>query len=100
VDCWQRRRNSHGDDAKNNPAKRDPSDKSIITPLNSNEAVQYLLANNFCNPHQLVKDERKIKVRTDFFRKLLDQTNVYLVNTTASPHETHDEIRKVLSLKK
>jgi hypothetical protein len=79
--------------------KRDPADKNIVTPLNSEEGVQYLLAHNFCNPHQLVKDNRKITLRTNFFRKLFEQTEVYLVNTTATPHETQDEIRKVLGIK-
>ena len=80
--------------------KRDSSDNNIVTALNANEAGQYLLAQNFCNPHQLVRDNRKIEVRTNFFRRLFEQTDVYLVNTTASPHETQDEIRKVISLKK
>jgi hypothetical protein len=80
--------------------KRDPSDKNIVTELNVGDAIEYLVAHNFCNPHQLVKDKRKIDVRTKFFRKLFQQTDVYLVNTTASPHETQDEIRKVLSLKR
>ena len=80
--------------------KRDPSDKNIVTELNSEGAIEYLLANNFCNPHQLVKEKRKIEVRTKFFRKLLEQTDVYLVNTTATPHETQGEIRKVLSMKR
>jgi hypothetical protein len=79
--------------------KRDPADKNIVTPLNSEEGVQYLLAHNFCNPHQLVKDNRKITLRTNFFRKLFEQTEVYLVNTTATPHETQDEIRKILGIK-
>jgi hypothetical protein len=80
--------------------KRDPSDKNIVTPLNVNDALEYLLAHNFCNPHQLVKDNRKTVVRTNFFRNLFEKTDVYLVNTTASPRETQDEIRKVLSMKK
>jgi hypothetical protein len=80
--------------------KRDPSDKNIVTTLNVEEALQYMLAHNFCNPHQLVKDNRKIAVRTNFFRRLFEQTDTYLVNTTGSPHETQDEIRAVLSLKK
>jgi hypothetical protein len=79
--------------------KRDAADKKIITPLNAEEGVQYLLAHNFCNPHQLVKDNRKIAVRTNFFRKLFEQTEVYLVNTTATPQETQDEIRKILGIK-
>ncbi len=80
--------------------KRDPSDKNIVTELETDDAVEYLLAHNFCNPHQLVKDKRKIELRTKFFQRLFEQTDVYLVNTTASPHETQDEIRKVLSIKR
>ena len=76
--------------------KRDPTDKSIVTTLTADEGVEYLLAHNFCNPHQLVKDQRKIELRTNFFRKLFKQTDVHLVNTTASPHETQEEIRKLL----
>jgi hypothetical protein len=70
--------------------KRDSSDKNIVIPMNVEQALQYLLEHNFCNPHQLVKDNRKIEVRTNFFRNLFQQTDVYLVNTTASPHETQD----------
>ena len=80
--------------------KRDPSDKNIVTELNVDDAVEYLVSHNFCNPHQLVKDKRKIELRTKFFRRLLEQTDVYLVNTIASPHETQDEIKKILHLKR
>jgi hypothetical protein len=80
--------------------KRDPTDKNIVTPLNSNEALQYFLEHNFCNPHQLVKDERKTEIRKNFFRRFFEQTDVYLVNTTGTPQATQDEIRHVLSLKK
>ncbi len=80
--------------------KRDPADNNIVAALKTEEATQYLLKNNFCNPHLLVKDSRKIDVRTSFFRRLFEQTDIYLVNTTASPHETQNEIRTVLSLKK
>jgi hypothetical protein len=80
--------------------KRDPSDKNIVTELNVDDAVEYLVSHNFCNPHQLVKDKRKIELRTKFFRRLFEQTDVYLVNTTATPHETQDEIKKILCLKR
>jgi hypothetical protein len=80
--------------------KRDPSDKNIVTELNVDDAVEYLVVHNFCNPHQLVMDKRKIELRTKFFQRLFEQTDVYLVNTTASPHETQDEIKKVLYLKR
>lgn len=80
--------------------KRDPSDKNIVTPLNVYEAVKYLTEHNFCNPHQLVKDTRKITLRTNFFQRFLEQTDNYLVNTTGTPQETQNEIRKVISTKK
>jgi hypothetical protein len=76
--------------------KRDPSDKNIVTPLTEEQGIQYLLAHNFCNPHQLVRDERKTALRTNFFSRLFAQTDVYLVNTTATPQQTQAEIRRLL----
>ncbi len=80
--------------------KRDPQDSNIVTHLNSEEALNYMADNNFCNPHQLVRDERKIELRKDFFRKLFEQTDVYLVNTTETPQATQEKIRSVLYLRK
>jgi hypothetical protein len=59
------------------------------------KAVQYLLSHNFCSPHQLLKDKRKIAARTNFFRRLFEQTEIHHVNTTATPQETQEEIKKV-----
>ncbi len=80
--------------------KRDPSDVNIVTPLSVDEAIQFLSSHNFCNPHQLVIDNRKIALRTNFFRRLFEHADVYLVNTTGTPLETQDEIRALLDLKK
>jgi hypothetical protein len=80
--------------------KRDPSDKRIVIPLNVKEALTYLTNHDFCNPHQLIRDKRKLELRTDFFQKIFERCNVYLVNTTGTPQETQTEIRKLLTLKK
>jgi hypothetical protein len=80
--------------------KREPEDKNIVTPMNSGEALQHVVARDFCNPHQLVRDQRKFELRKDFFRRYFDQTEIYLVNTTGTPPETQAEIRKIISLKK
>lgn len=80
--------------------KRDPNDINIITPLTTDAAVQYLLENNFCNPHQLVNDDRKTELRTKFFQSYFRHCDVYLVNTTGTPIDTQNEIRALLSLKK
>ncbi len=79
--------------------KRDTEDKNIVTPLSPEEALAYLLANDFCNPHQLVRDNRKIDLRKDFFKRYFAQTDVYLVNTTGTPQSTQKAIREVLGVK-
>ena len=76
--------------------KRDPADKKIVTELTVNEALKYLIANDFCNPHQLVKDKRKLELRKNFFREYLKQTNVHLINTTGTPRETQQKIREII----
>jgi len=76
--------------------KRDREDPTISTKLSTEEALDYLLANDFCNPHQLVRDERKLRLRKDFFRRLFEATEVYLVNTVKPPIETHREILKAI----
>ncbi len=79
--------------------KRDPEDKNIVTPLNPDEALGYLMANDFCNPHQLVRDNRKIELRKDFFKRYFDETEVFLVNTTGTPQSTQKAIREILGVK-
>ena len=76
--------------------KRDPQDDVIARPLSAEEGLQYLLERDFCNPHQLVRDERKKRIRSEFFRKMLEQTRVHLVNTTSTPEVTQDIIRRLL----
>jgi len=77
--------------------KRDAEDKDIVTELAPKEALDYLLNKDFCNPHQLVRDERKLQIRSDFFRHLLEQTHVHLVNTVSTPEETQSIIRRLVN---
>ncbi len=78
--------------------KRDPADKQIAARMTTDGALAYMLKHDFCNPHQLVRDERKIDLRKDFFRGYFSQTEVYLVNTTGTPQETQAEIRRILGV--
>jgi hypothetical protein len=80
--------------------KRDPEDKKSVRDLTDEEALEYLLINNFCNPHQLVTDKRKEKLRKKFFKEYLQQTDVYMVNTVSPPAETQSKIRKIINEKK
>jgi len=76
--------------------KRDRDDSRVIRKLSPEEALDYLLVNDFCNPHQLVKDQRKLQLRKDFFKRLFKLTEVYLVNTVEPPQETNRQIVNII----
>ena len=80
--------------------KRETQDPTIVANLGTDEALQYMVTHDFCNPHQLVRDSRKIELRKDFFRRYFKQADVYLVNTIGTPQATQTEIRAILSVKK
>jgi hypothetical protein len=75
--------------------KRDKDDLTVSRQLDIEESMAYLEANNFCNPHQLVRDERKLTMRRSFFREFLGQCEVHMVNTTGEPLEVQEVIRRI-----
>lgn len=75
--------------------KRDYSSEDIVVELDKNESVDYMIKNNYCNPHLLVRDERKEKLRQDFLKKYFSITENYLVNTILEPTETQKRIREI-----
>jgi hypothetical protein len=80
--------------------KRDAQDTTIVKHCTIDEALGFMIEKNFCNPHQLVRDERKMELRKNFFRRFFEQTDVYIVNTTGTPQSTQEEIRRLVSEKK
>jgi hypothetical protein len=74
--------------------KRDKNDTKVIVEMTPEEALDHLEANDFCNPHQLVRNKRKIGLRKRFFRRLLEKCSIHMVNTVLSPEETQAAIRK------
>lgn len=77
--------------------KRDRDDSTVIKKLDPEDALDYLVENDFCNPHQLVRDERKMSLRRDFFRRLFEVTDIYLANTVKPPQETQSHILKAVT---
>jgi hypothetical protein len=76
--------------------KRDSSDWREVYQVSPEEGLDYLIANDFCNPHQLVKDRRKMNLRKKFFKSFLERSEVYVVNTVPPPAETHENILRLL----
>ena len=64
--------------------------------LDPDEALKFMLENDFCNPHQLIKDERKLYLRSDFFYELFQRVDVYLLNTVETPQESLDRIKNLI----
>lgn len=77
--------------------KRDRSDDRIVRAMDAEEALEYLKANDFCNPHQLVRDERRMAWRESMFRRYLGSCRVFMVNTTCPAVETQERIRSILT---
>ncbi len=78
--------------------KRDPGDKETMRRLDPEMAIGILERNEYFNPHLLIKDDLKHKVRNNFFRALLSRTDVYEVNTTGTPDESQRMIREIAKL--
>jgi hypothetical protein len=67
-----------------------------IRKLDAQEALDFMLEKDFCNPHQLVRDERKLNIRKGFFQELFIDLDVYLLNTVETPEESLERIKHLL----
>ncbi len=76
--------------------KRDASEPAGVVPMDPEDALEYLRSNDYCNPHQLLRDERRMRDREAFFRRYLSECETFMVNTTGTAEETQASIREVL----
>lgn len=76
--------------------KRDPSDSTIIRKMEADEMIEYLKLHDFCNPHLLVRDDRKLKIRLKFLNKLFKKATPYIVNTIDTSKKTIDAMLNIL----
>jgi len=75
--------------------RRDPKEK-IVETLEPNDAWEYLKLNDLCNPHQMIRNDRKMMTRERFFKKFFGNSSVSLINTTGTPDETQNVIRNIV----
>src|SRR4030065_1206768 len=74
--------------------KRDPEDPTMVRKLLPEEATRYVETVDFCNPHMLVKDERKMELRKQFFKEFFVPFEIYVVNTTVPVLDAHKAIKE------
>ena len=61
--------------------------------LDVEDAVNFMVDKDFCNPHQLVRNNRKFNLRKNFFREIFSKLDVYLLNTIETPDESLNRIK-------
>jgi len=71
--------------------------KDPFRKLDVNEALNYMEENDFCNPHQLIRNERKYDLRMNFFKDIFSKMDVYILNTIESPQESLNRIMGIIS---
>jgi hypothetical protein len=76
--------------------KRDQSQSETVRQMEAGQALAVLEGNDYFNPHLLVKNEFKRRLRSRFFGKLLASTRVFEVNTKGTPEESQMAIGKLL----
>ncbi len=69
--------------------------KLPLRKLNRNEAMDFMVKNDFCNPHQLIRSKAKIEQRKKFFHELFGKVPVYLLNTIETPEESLNKLRSL-----
>ena len=78
--------------------KRDPEDPEVVRRVMPEEALEWLVDRDFCNPHLLVRNEYKLRKRVRFFKELLNRAKTYMVNTVRPPLETNMLIRDIVGI--
>ncbi len=68
----------------------------VFSKLTTKAAILFMLKNNFCNPHQLVKTKAKLAKRKNFFLELFSRAPVYLLNTIETPKESLERLKTLL----
>ena len=64
--------------------------------LNKVSAIEFMMKNDFCNPHQLVRSRAKLLQRKGFFSELFSRAPVYLLNTIETPQESLNRIKDIV----
>jgi hypothetical protein len=70
-------------------------DKSLppVSRLAPKDALAFMLKNDFCNPHQLVRSRKKMEKRKMFFAELFSRAPVYLLNTIETPAQSLERLK-------
>ncbi len=69
--------------------------KLVFQKLDASAAVNFMVEKDFCNPHQLIRNDRKFRLRKNFFMEVFSKLDVYLLNTIETPEESLNRIKNL-----
>lgn len=78
--------------------KRDFTDENSVQTLDPETGLLFFEENHYFNPHLLVNNSDKARIRNRYVADLMSRTNVYLVNTRGTPVETQRWIRSLVGV--
>jgi len=71
--------------------------KPAFEELDAEDAIKYLVKNNFCNPHQLSRNPRKNWMRKQFYSELFERVPVYMLNiANETPRESVERVLGII----
>ena len=76
--------------------RRKPGEE-VVKKLTSKQAMEYMLENDFCNPHQLIHDGEKYNDRVEFYKELFTRLPVYLLNTIETPQQSLQRVKDIIN---
>jgi len=76
--------------------ERDRKSGRTLEKLGQGEALSFMLKNDFCNPHQLVRTAKRRKARAEFFRELFSLAPAYILNTVETPAESLARLKGII----
>lgn len=65
--------------------------------LTPKQAVKFMVDNDYCNPHQLIRNKDKYAQRTQFYEDLFSKIPVYLLNTVETPKQSINHLKKIMN---
>ena len=77
---------------------RDMNEENTVQTLDPENGLKFFEENNYFNPHLLVTNPDKKRIRNRYVSDLLNRTTVYLVNTRGAPAETQRWIRSLVGV--
>jgi len=78
--------------------RRDTGEENSVRTLDPEAGIGCFTKNRYFNPHLLVGNPDKERIRTRYIAALLERTNAYLVNTRGTPAETQKWIRSLIGI--